>query len=145
MSYKIVTKYIKDVSFEISDAKSYFLLEKNIKNYKLVCDIKSKNIKENIIQIDLNLRLLAKEESSIQNFHISVEFASLIQIEKKIEKEELEKIILVKVPTEVYPEIIDIIVFLFKKSGFNKISFDEKIDFLKLYENKCILKIKVTW
>ena len=83
MSYKIVTKYIKDVSFEISDAKSYFLLEKNIKNYKLVCDIKSKNIKENIIQIDLNLRLLAKEESSIQNFHISVEFASLIQIEKK--------------------------------------------------------------
>ncbi len=48
MSYKIVTKYIKDVSFEISDAKSYFLLEKNIKNYKLVCDIKSKNIKENI-------------------------------------------------------------------------------------------------
>ena len=136
MSYKIVTKYIKDVSFEISDAKSYFLLEKNIKNYKLVCDIKSKNIKENIIQIDLNLRLLAKEESSIQNFHISVEFASLIQIEKKIEKEELEKIILVKVPTEVYPEIIDIIVFLFKKSGFNKISFDEKIDFLKLYEKK---------
>tara|TARA_B100000214_G_scaffold362923_1_gene327902 strand:- start:273 stop:689 length:417 start_codon:yes stop_codon:yes gene_type:complete len=136
MSYKIVTKYIKDVSFEISDAKSYFLLEKNIKNYKLVCDIKSKNIKENIIQIDLNLRLLAKEESSIQNFHISVEFASLIQIEKEIEKKELEKIILVKVPTEVYPEIIDIIVFLFKKSGFNKISFDEKIDFLKLYEKK---------
>ena len=108
--------------------------------------------------------MLAKEESSIQNFHISVEFASLIQIEKKIEKEvfeimkesgeepnkiieikglqqksdpkELEKIILVKVPTEVYPEIIDIIVFLFKKSGFNKISFDEKIDFLKLYEKK---------
>jgi len=57
-------------------------------------------------------------------------------LKKKIEKEELEKIILVKVPTEVYPEIIDIIVFLFKKSGFNKISFDEKIDFLKLYEKK---------
>ena len=136
MSYKIVTKYIKDVSFEISDAKSYFLLEKNIKNYKLICDIKSKNIKENIIQIDLNLRLLTKEETPVQNFHVSVEFTSLIQVDKKIEKGELEKIILVKVPTEVYPDIIDIIVFLFKKSGFNKINFEEKIDFLKLYETK---------
>ena len=46
MSYKIVTKYIKDTSFEISDAKTYFLLEKNIKNHKIVCDIKSTRIKE---------------------------------------------------------------------------------------------------
>ena len=47
MSYEIVTKYIKDLNFKISDAKSYFLLEKDIKNYTFVCDIKSKNFKEN--------------------------------------------------------------------------------------------------
>ena len=136
MSYKIVTKYIKDASFEISDAKTYFLLEKNIKNHKIVCDIKSTRIKENIIQVDVSVRLAQKEESSVKNFYVSVELASVIQLEKNLGKEELEKIILIKVPTEVYPDITSIIVFLFQKSGFNKISFDQEIDFLKLYETK---------
>ncbi len=136
MSYKIVTKYIKDASFEISDAKTYFLLEKNIKNHKIVCDIKSKTIKENIIQVDVSVRLAQKEEASVKNFYVSVELTSIIQLEKSFGKEELEKIILIKVPTEVYPDITSIIVFLFQKSGFNKVNFDEKIDFLKLYEQK---------
>ena len=57
MNYKIVSKYIKDVSFEIAEAKSYFLLEKNIKNYTFVCDIKSKSIRDKIIQVDVSLRL----------------------------------------------------------------------------------------
>mgnify|MGYP001373863646 FL=1 len=136
MTYKIVTKYIKDVSFEISDAKTYFLLEKNIKNFNLVCNINSKNLKENIIQVDVNLRLASKDENLAKNFHVSVEHTSIIQMDQKIEKEELEKIILIKVPSEVYPDITNILVFLFQKSGFNKVNFDEKIDFRKLYENR---------
>ena len=136
MSYKIVTKYIKDVSFEISDAKTYFLLEKNIKNFNLVCNINSKNLKENIIQVDVNLRLASKDENLAKNFHVSVEHTSIIQMDQKIGKEELEKIILIEVPSEVYPDITNILVFLFQKSGFNKVNFDEKIDFRKLYENR---------
>ena len=53
-------------------------------------------------------------------------------IEGKFPKDELEKIILIKVPTEIYPEIRNIIVFLFEKSGFKKINIDENIDFLKV-------------
>jgi len=136
MSYKIVTKYIKDASFEISDAKTYYLLEKNIKNHKIVCDIKSKRINENIMQVDVSVKLAQKEGASVKNFYVSVELASVIQLEKNLEKEKLEKIILIEVPTEVYPDITSIIVFLFQKSGFNKVSFDQKIDFLKLYEQK---------
>ncbi len=136
MTYKIVTKYIKDVSFEISDAKTYFLLEKNIKNFNLVCNINSKNLKENIIQVDVNLRLASKDENLAKNFHVSVEHTSIIQMDQKIGKEELEKIILIEVPSEVYPDITNILVFLFQKSGFNKVNFDEKIDFRKLYENR---------
>ena len=59
-----------------------------------------------------------------------------MEIEGDLEKEELEKIILVKVPTDVYPQIRQIIVFLFKKSGFNKINIDDQINFLKLYEDR---------
>ena len=64
MSYEIVTKYIKDLNFKIEDAKSYFLLEKDIKNYTFVCDIKSKKLKEKIIQVDVNLRLIPVDQKS---------------------------------------------------------------------------------
>ena len=67
---------------------------------------------------------------------MSVELASIVQIEGKFPVDELEKIILIKVPTEIYPEIRNIIVFLFEKSGFKKINIDESIDFLKLYESR---------
>tara|TARA_B000000532_G_scaffold216993_1_gene189517 strand:- start:841 stop:1263 length:423 start_codon:yes stop_codon:yes gene_type:complete len=136
MSHKILTKYIKDLTFEIPEAKSYFLLENNIKNYRFLCDIKSKKIKGEIIQVDINLRLAPIEKNLDKNIFVGVELATLIKIDQKVEKEELEKIILIKVPQEVYPEIRSIIVFLFEKSGFKKINIDENIDFLKLYETK---------
>tara|TARA_Y100001970_G_scaffold88413_1_gene111600 strand:+ start:4078 stop:4500 length:423 start_codon:yes stop_codon:yes gene_type:complete len=136
MNYKIVSKYIKDVSFEIAEAKSYFLLEKNIKNYTFVCDIKSKSIRDKIIQIDVSLRLEPLDKNSDKNVYVSVELSSIIQIEGEVKKDELEKIVLIKVPTTVYPEIRNILIFLFEKSGFNKINIDHKIDFSKLYENR---------
>ena len=136
MNYKIITKYIRDLSFEIIDSKTYFLIEKDIKNYRFICDINSNKIKENILQVNVNLRLEPKEKNYNKNIHVSVELASIIQIEGKIEKAELEKIILIKVPTDIYPEIRNIIIFLFEKSGFKKINIDEKIDFLKLYESR---------
>ena len=136
MNYKIITKYIRDLSFEIIDSKTYFLIEKDIKNYSFICDINSNKIKENILQVNVNLRLEPKEKNYKKNIHVSVEFASIVQIEGKIEKDELEKIILIKVPSDIYPEIRNIIIILFEKSGFKKINIEEKIDFLKLYENK---------
>ena len=136
MNYKIVSKYIKDVSFEIAEAKSYFLLEKKIKNYTFVCDIKSKSIRDKIIQIDVSLRLEPLDKNSDKNVYVSVELSSIIQIEGEVKKDELEKIVLIKVPTTVYPEIRNILIFLFEKSGFNKINIDHKIDFSKLYENR---------
>ena len=111
MSYKILTKYVKDLTFEIPEAKLYFLLEKNIKNYRFLCDIKSKKIKTDIIQVNVNLRLSPIKENLDKNIYVSVELATLIKIEEKIEEEELKKIILIKVPEEVYPDIRNIIVF----------------------------------
>ena len=68
MNYKIIGQNIKDVSFEIPDAKSAFFLDKNIKNYRFVCDIKSEKIKENIIQIDVKLKLSPIEKRMIKLF-----------------------------------------------------------------------------
>ena len=136
MTYKIVAKYIKDLSFEIFNSKSFFLLEKNIKNYTFVCEIKSQKIKEKIIQVNVNLKLVPAVKNIDKNIDVSVELASVVQLSQDLEKEELEKIILIKVPTDVYSEMRSIIVFLFEKCGFNKINIQEKIDFSKLYEEK---------
>ena len=140
MTYEIVTKYIKDLSFKINDAKSYFLLEKDIKNYSFVCDIKSKKLKEKIVQADINLRLIPVNKTSNRNLDVKVELTSIIQFDKIDNKDEMEKIILIKVPEEIYPSMREIIIFLFKSSGFNKINIPEKIDFQKLYDNRQVQK-----
>ena len=140
MTYEVITKYIKDLSFKINDAKSYFLLEKDIKNYSFVCDIKSKKLKEKIVQADINLRLIPVNKTSNRNLDVKVELTSIIQFDKIDNKDEMEKIILIKVPEEIYPSMREIIIFLFKSSGFNKINIPEKIDFQKLYDNRQVQK-----
>ena len=114
MTYKIVSKYIKDLSFKIPGAKSYFLLEKNIKNYRIKIDVTSKKLKESIIEIDTNLYFEPKEkEKEKDNFKISILFSSLINFEKKIDGKELEKIVLIEVPTAVYPDVKKIVSLYF--------------------------------
>ena len=134
MNYKIVTKYIKDIDFNIPDPKTYFLIEKNIRNYKINFDIKSKKIKEEIFEVDVNLKLISNSEDE-GNVKVSVLFSTLINITKNLDKkEDIKKIILIDVPTSVYPDIRDLVIFLFEKSGFKKINIDKTIDFKKLYE-----------
>ena len=134
MTYKIVSKYIKDLSFEIAGAKAYFLLEKNIKNFLVNFDIKSKKINQNVIEVDTTLYLASKEETNLTP--ISICFSSLVNFEKEFEKKEMEKIILVEVPKTVYPEIRETLCYLFEKSGFKNVDLQKEINFEKLYENK---------
>ena len=134
MSYNIVAKYIKDINFNIPDVKSYFLIEKNISNYKINFDIKSKKIKDDIIEVDTNLKLISGV-SNENKINVSILFSSLVNIKKNIKnKNDLEKIVLVDVPTSIYPDIRNILVFLFEKSGFKKVNLDNTIDFENLYK-----------
>ncbi len=134
MSYNIVAKYIKDINFKVPNAKSYFMIEKNIKNYKINFDIKSKKIKDDILEIDTDLKLIS-QVSDENEIKVSVLFSTLVNFKKIItDKKELEKIILVDVPTTIYPDIRNILVFLFEKSGFKQISIDRSVDFKSLYE-----------
>ena len=134
MAYKIVAKYIKDLSFEIQDAKSYFLLEKNIKDFIINFEIKSKKLKESIIEVDTTLYLLSKKDN--KSSLVSICLSSVVNLEKKFEKEELQKIILIEVPQTIYPEIRSTLIYLFDKCGFKKVNFEQEVDFKKLYESK---------
>tara|TARA_B110000196_G_C20707801_1_gene458260 strand:- start:82 stop:501 length:420 start_codon:yes stop_codon:yes gene_type:complete len=136
MNYKIISKFLKDISFEIPDAKAFVMLEKEISNYNLNFDIKSKPFKDNIIEVNTILRLTPNENVN-NKILAEINLSALVSIEKtQVDKKELEKIILVKVPTEVYPSLYETFVYLFQQSGIKNIEITKKVDFEKLYNNK---------
>ena len=138
MNYKIVAKYIKEIKFNIPNPKIFFLLSENIKNYKINIDIKIIQFKEKIIEVETSLTLNLVE-SNIDKIDTKIVQSTIIEVEGDItSKNDLEKIILIDVPTEIYSEIRDSFIFLFEKSGFKNIKIDEKVDFEDLYKKRRI-------
>jgi preprotein translocase subunit SecB len=138
MNYKIVAKYIKDLKFEIPNPKVFFLLEKNISNYKINIDIKSNQFKNKIIEVETTLSLYPNTDS-FDKINTKIVFSAIIEINGELtNKKSLEEVILIKVPNEVYPEIRALFVLLFEKSGFSKIKIEENIDFKKLHLERTI-------
>ena len=135
MEYKIISKFIKDISFEIPNAQTFILLEKEISKYNLNFDIKSKDFKNNIIEVNTILRLIPNQNVK-QKMMAEINLASLVTIEQKVEQKELEKIVLVKVPTEVYPTLYETFVYLFTQAGLKNITIEKEVNFEKLYNEK---------
>lgn len=137
MSYKIISNFIKDISFEIPDAETMLFFEKNIRSYKVMIDLKGKALKDNIIQVELIFKF--ENPEIIKNkVLMEITYASLVtvEIDNKEDKKALEKIILIDVPTEIYPNVFDIFSFLVKKSGLQEMSLKRDIDFEKLYNEQ---------
>jgi len=136
MSYKIISKFIKDISFEIPNVQTFVMLEKEILNYNLNFDIKSNPFKENIIEVNTILKLVPNQDVK-HKMLVEINFTSLISVEKNFEdKKEIEKIILVKIPTEVYPTLYETFVYLFKQAGLKDIKIEKDVNFEKLYNEK---------
>ena len=138
MSYKIIGKYIKELNFAIPGPKAFFLLSKTIANYKINIDIKSSQTEQNIIEI-LTTLSLSPTKDDFETIDTKVAFSTIIELKgDQLSKEEMEKIILIEVPTKIYPELRKIFVFLFENSGFKDIKISERVDFKKLYNMKKI-------
>ena len=136
MSYKIISKFIKDISFEIPSAQAFLMLEKEISNYTLTVDIKSKPFKNNIIEVSTVLRIAPNQEVKYKILS-EISCAALVSIEKNFEdKKELEKIILIKIPTEIYPTLYETFVYLFRQAGVKNIQIHKEVDFEKMYKEK---------
>ena len=136
MSYKIVSKFIKDISFEIPNTRTFLMLEKEIAKYNLNVDIKSKPFKENLIEINTILSLLPNQEIK-HKILAEINLTTVISVENRIEdKKELEKIILVNVPKEIYPTLYETFLYIFSQAGVKNISIKKEVDFEKLYNEK---------
>ncbi len=138
MSYKIIGKYIKDLSFNIPNPKTFFLLSKDIENYKIKIDIASNQVKQNIIEVLTSLNLSPTRED-FETINTKIVFSTIVELTNdKIAKPEIEKIILVEVPSKIYSELREIFVGLFESSGFKDVKINETVDFEKLYKMKKI-------
>ncbi len=134
MNYKIIGKYIKELNFNIPNPKTFFLLSKNISNYKINIDIKSVQIKENIIEVLTSLSLTPTKDD-FESINTKIIYSTIVELEnEKIQKHEMEKIILINVPNEIYSELRKIFVFLFENCGFKDVKINESVDFEKLYQ-----------
>tara|TARA_B100000963_G_scaffold286824_1_gene255903 strand:- start:338 stop:757 length:420 start_codon:yes stop_codon:yes gene_type:complete len=134
MSYKIIGKYIKNLNFNIPNPKTFFLLSKNISNYKINIDIKSLQVKQNIIEVLTSLSL-TPTKNDFENINTKIIYSTIVELEnKKMQKDEIEKIILINVPGEIYDELRQIFIFLFENSGFKDVKINESVDFEKLYK-----------
>ena len=133
MSHKIIGKYIKELTFDIPAPETYFLLSKNIANYKINIDIKSSQVKKNIIEVLISLSLTPVKKD-FEIIKTKIIYSTIVELENnQLTKEEMEKIILIEVPSKVYPELRKIFVFLFENSGFKDVKISETVNFENLY------------
>ena len=136
MSYKIVGKYIKELKFDIPSPKTFFLLSKDITNYKINIDIKSSQAKQNIIEVLTSLSLTPTNDN-FETINTKIIYSTIFELEdNQLLKDEMEKIILIEVPTKIYPELRKIFVYLFENSGFKDVKISETVDFENLYKMK---------
>ena len=134
--YKILGKYIKDLSGETKDAETYLFVRDHISKYQLDIDITSKALKNKMIEVNTKLTFEDKEKSQ-KKAHFEIVFATIIRVGDDIkEKKELEKIILCDVQTKIYPDLEKCLLDLLRNSGYSGVKFEKKIDFENLYNQK---------
>ena len=133
-NYKILAKYIKDMSSETPDAETYMYVRDNISRYQLGININSKAIKPRLIEVDTSIKFHDKEKDVKKSIFEFI-YTSVVQIDENLkDKEILEKIVLVDVQKEVFPHIEKTLVNLLHNSGYPAIKIEKKVDFEELYK-----------
>ena len=135
-NYKIMSKFIKDISGETPDIETYLYVKDFISKYQLNIEINSKPLKTQIIEINTLLKFHDITESKKKS-HFEMTYTSVIKLNEEIkDKKVLQKIILCDVQKEIYPELEKALLNLLHTSGYPNIKFEKKVDFEELYNQK---------
>ena len=135
-NYKILGKFIKDMSSETPDVETYIFVKDYISKYQLNIDIKSKALKNKMVEINTIFKFEDKEKNEKKSY-FEINFATIIKVDDEVkEKKELEKIILCDVQVEIYPDLEKSFLNLINNSGYPEIKFEKKINFEELYKQR---------
>ena len=134
--YKILGKYIKDMSSETRDIETFLFVKDHIAKYQLAIDINSKALKNKHIEINTTLKFEDKENNEKKSY-FEIVYSTIIKVDDEVkDKKELEKIILCDVQTEIYSDLEKTLLDLLHNSGYPEIKFEKKVDFENLYNQR---------
>tara|TARA_Y100000766_G_C18300693_1_gene316062 strand:+ start:74 stop:496 length:423 start_codon:yes stop_codon:yes gene_type:complete len=134
--YKVLGKFIKDLSSETKNIETYLFVKEYISKYQLNIDINSRPLKNKLIEINTTLKFEDKTDNEKKSY-FEITFATIVQTKEEIkEKKEMEKIILCDVQTEIYPDLEKALLNLLHNSGYPNVKFEKKVDFEKLYNER---------
>ncbi len=135
-NFKILAQFIKDMSSETPDVQTYLFVKDNIAKYLLNIDIRSKALKNKLIEVNTCLKFEDKEPNEKKS-HFEIVYASIVKVNDEIQdKKALEKIILCDLQNKIYPNLEKSFLNLLNDSGFPGVKIEKKIDFNKLYKEK---------
>ena len=134
--FKILAKYIKDMSSETPDIETYIFVKDYISKYQLGIDINSKPLKNKMVEIITKMKFEDKEDSKKKSY-FEINFSTIIKVNDEIkEKKDLQRIILCDVQLEIYPDLEKSFLDLLHNSGYPNIKLEKKVDFEKLYNQR---------
>ena len=134
--YKILSKFIKDLSSETPNIETYLFVKERISKYQLGIDITSKALKNRMVEVSTTFKFEDKEVVDKKSY-FEIIYSTVIKILEDItEKKELEKIILCEVQNEIYPDLEKALLNVLHNSGYPNIKFEKKVDFENLYKQK---------
>ena len=134
--YKILAKYIKDLSSETPNVETYLFVKDQIAKYQLGIDINSTALKNNMVEVNTTFKFEDKELNKKKSYFELV-YSTIIKIDEEVkDKKELEKIILCDVQTKIYPDLEKSLLELLHNSGYPGVKFEKKVDFENLYNQQ---------
>ena len=134
--FKILGKFIKDLSSETPDIETYLLVRERIGKYQLGIDINSKALKDKMIEVNTTFKFEDKERVKKKSY-FEIIYSTIVKVDEDVkEKKELEKIILCDVQVEIYSDLEKALLDLLHNSGYPEVKFEKKVDFDDLYKQR---------
>ena len=134
--FKVLGKFIKDLSSETPDIDTYIFVKDHISRYQLGIDITSKALKNKMIEVNTKFKFDDKEQSKKKSY-FEIVYSTIIKVSEEVkDKDELEKIVLCDVQIEIYPDLEKALLNLLHNSGYPGVKFDKKVDFESLFKQR---------
>ena len=134
--FKILGKFIKDLSSETPNIETYLFVKERINKYQLGINIDSKPLKNKMIEVNTKF-IFQDKEANVKKSYFEILFTTIVKIETEVsEKKELEKIILCDVQNQIYPDLENALLNLLHNSGYPNIKFEKKVNFEELYNRR---------
>ena len=133
-NYKILTSYVQEVSSTIKWTENFIYLKENIPKFSLGIDINSFPLKNNMAEVNMKLTFDDKNSEDKKAFFEMTHITVIRVDESAVNKDELKKIFLSDVPTEMYPEIEKKFFEIVKLIGYPEIKLGKNINFKEQFE-----------